>query len=426
MNDTSKNMVGSGRADTHNAPASHRAQGLGGQAFADPVPDLGWVMDKAGAGPSMDNLFGSKERTFWIFQIVGWIGYSFVRMFQWMVNGWDFEQYFTMVLAATLIGFVMTVGLRYLYQRVQNMNLIAVLVTVFIASGILGAFYSAGELMIQPYVMPGLEPYRGLQRLGNAMFESTVLFAWSSIYFGYHYYRGFQEQQAQALKATAMAHQAQLKMLRYQLNPHFLFNTLNAISTLVLDQSVTDANKMLTKLSSFLRYTLVNQPTHRVTLEQELYALELYLEIEKVRFGDRLHLEFDIEERAKSALIPSLLLQPLIENAIKYAVAPAEEGGSVSVSARVEGDKLKVVLADTGPGLPDINNIVSQSGSGVGIVNTKERLLQIYGSDYRFILQNLTPSGLSITIVIPCEHEKRALKPSEKPARKNEAGRLRT
>ncbi len=126
-------------------------------------------------------------------------------------------------------------------------------------------------------------------------------------------------------------------MLRYQLNPHFLFNTLNAISTLVLDNQNRTANLAVSRLSEFLRYTLDQDPMKKVTLRQELDALNLYLGIEKLRFGDRLRLEFDVDERAESALVPSLLLQPLVENAMKYAIAPREQGGAVTVIAGIEG-----------------------------------------------------------------------------------------
>lgn len=126
-----------------------------------------------------------------------------------------------------------------------------------------------------------------------------------------------------------MAHQAQLKMLRYQRNPHFLFNTLNAISTLILDNKKHIANNMVTHLSRFLRYSLDNDPMQKITLEQEVDALNLYLNIEKIRFDDRLTLEFLVEEEAAQALIPSMLLQPLVENSIKYAVARSESGGTI-------------------------------------------------------------------------------------------------
>jgi len=361
--------------------------------------------EQAGFLPKMDRFFGTKERTFWTFQAVGWFGYGLVRMFTATTLGFDLRFYSMMVIATIVIGVTMTIGLRYVYRIIRDIRLPLLMVITLLLCGSLGLLFSSLEAQLGPVLLPGWVPVTGLAQFGNAVFEATVLFAWSAIYFGYHYYVSLQEQKEQVLKATAMAHQAQLKMLRYQLNPHFLFNTLNAISTLVLEKEEADANRMLTKLSSFLRYTLVNQPTQRIPLEQELQALSLYLDIEKVRFQDRLVLEFDIDERAKSALVPSLILQPLVENAIKYAIAPSIDGGTIKVGAEIVDDRLLLVLSDNGPGIEDLNNIVSKSGSGVGIVNTKERLQQIYNEEHTVTLKNLEPQGLGIYIEIPCERK---------------------
>ncbi len=351
----------------------------------------------------MNRLFGTKEATFWSFQLFGWMGYFLVRTFQAITFELELRFASLQYLVAVVIGVSMTIVMRHVYRIIRDKPLPLVLPVVVILCAAFGLLFSSLELALAPVFVPGFQRAVGIELFGNAMFEATVLFAWSAIYFGYHYYAGLQEQKAQVLKATAMAHQAQLKMLRYQLNPHFLFNTLNAISTLVLDKAEQDANKMLTKLSSFLRYTLVNQPTQRISLDQELYALGLYLDIEKVRFQDRLTIEFDIDEKAKSALVPSLILQPLIENAIKYAIAPSIDGGTITICAKVVGERLVLALKDSGPGVDDINHIVSQSGSGVGIANTKERLLQIYGADHEFRLENLEPTGLGIYIQVPKE-----------------------
>ncbi len=352
---------------------------------------------------ALTRLFGTKEATFWSFQLFGWAGYFLVRIFQAITTEFDLQYAAVLYLAAVVIGVSMTIVMRHIYRIIRDKPLPLVLAVVVILCAAFGLLFSSLELALAPVFVPGFQRPVGLELFSNAMFEATVLFAWSAIYFGYHYYAGLQEQKAQVLKATAMAHQAQLKMLRYQLNPHFLFNTLNAISTLVLDKAEEDANKMLTKLSSFLRYTLVNQPTQRISLDQELYALGLYLDIEKVRFQDRLTIEFDVDDDAKTALVPSLILQPLIENAVKYAIAPSIDGGTITVCAKVVGSRLVLVLKDTGPGVTDINHLVSQSGSGVGIANTKERLAQIYGEDHEFRLENLEPSGLGIYIQVPKE-----------------------
>jgi len=230
-----------------------------------------------------------------------------------------------------------------------------------------------------------------------------ILLCWSGLYFGIKYYLQLQEQTEQTLKATSAAHQAQLKMLRYQLNPHFLFNTLNAISTLILDGANETANKAVSRLSDFLRYTLDNDPMSRVTLGSELSAIDLYLEIEKVRFGDRLVIEKSIEAKAQDALVPSLILQPLIENAIKYAITPSEQGGTLRISARVQHKTLVLQISDSGPGLGNGNGNNGQKSCGVGLKNTRERLQQLYGDSQAFTLAPNEPSGLRITINIPYE-----------------------
>jgi len=403
MKNNDKNKVGEPLAALHNAAAPDEAR----RDLGKDAPAKYDHLSQAGRLPSMDRFFGTKERTFWTFQLVGWTGYGFLRTFQAITNGSDLFYYSRLIVAAIVIGVLMTLFMRQVYRIILGWKLHYTLLTIVAVSGALGFLFSSIEALLAPVMMPGILPFSGLELFGNAMFESTTLFAWSAIYFGYHYYVSMQEQKEQVLKATAMAHQAQLKMLRYQLNPHFLFNTLNAISTLVLEKSETDANRMLTKLSSFLRYTLVNQPTQRITLDKELHALGLYLDIEKVRFEDRLTLDFNIHDSAKGALIPSLILQPLVENAIKYAVAPSIDGGTIIIDASVKDGRLHIALKDNGPGIKDINNIVSQTGSGVGIVNTSERLQQIYGDDHKITFRNVEPNGLGIFIEIPCERENR-------------------
>ena len=200
------------------------------------------------------------------------------------------------------------------------------------------------------------------------------------------------------------ASSAQLAMLRYQLNPHFLFNTLNSISTLVLLKQTERANAMLSRLASFLRYTLINEPTAHVTLAQEIETLKLYLEIEKMRFEDRLRPEFEIDPAAEKAHLPSLLLQPLIENAIKYAVTPQEEGAEIRVTARLAGERVQIIVSDTGPGLQATKNRPSLS-TGVGIANIRERLAQAYGADHRFEIQAMPQGGFRVEIEIPFQLE---------------------
>jgi two-component system, LytTR family, sensor kinase len=202
------------------------------------------------------------------------------------------------------------------------------------------------------------------------------------------------------LRASTLAQEAQLKMLRYQLNPHFLFNTLNAISTLILDKRNSTANSAVTGLSDFLRYTLDQDPMKRVTVAQEIDALNLYLDIEKLRFGERLTLIYRVEPEVMQALIPSLILQPLIENAIKYAVAPRERGGTIAILGKRIGERIQLIVSDDGPGLREAQRL--ENGRGVGIRNTRERLQVLYGNAGRIDLADNGP-GLRVELSFPAE-----------------------
>ena len=188
-------------------------------------------------------------------------------------------------------------------------------------------------------------------------------------------------------------------MLRYQLNPHFLFNTLNAISSLVRDKEGTKANSMIVQLSNFLRYSLDNDPVRRVTLKEEMEALKLYLDIERTRFGDRLRVDFDIDPKAEIVRIPSLILQPLAENAIKYAIAPVEEGGTITVKATFFDNSVVIELHDTGPGMSPYH--YDSGSSGIGLRNTIDRLHGFYGDSYTFKIERKTPSGTKVFMSLP-------------------------
>jgi len=240
--------------------------------------------------------------------------------------------------------------------------------------------------------------------VGAIFINGVLLVAWSALYYAINYFVRAEEQADQLLRLEAAATSAQLTMLRYQLNPHFLFNTLNSISTLVLLKQTEQANAMLSRLSSFLRFTLINETTAKVSLASEVETLKLYLDIEKMRFEDRLRTEFDIEDSVKDALVPSLLLQPLVENAIKYAVTPQEEGADISINARRIGERVRIIVSDSGPGLqgstPD-----PKLSTGVGMANTRERLLQAYGDEQRFDSYTRSGGGFEVVIEFPYQTE---------------------
>ncbi|MFA7585331.1 MAG: histidine kinase, partial [Novosphingobium sp.] len=249
--------------------------------------------------------------------------------------------------------------------------------------------------------------------IGVFYLDATLLGAWSALYYAINFYLQIEEQNDQLLRLENQATSAQLAMLRYQLNPHFLFNTLNSISTLVLLKQTEPANAMLTRLSSFLRYTLINEPTGRVTVAQEVETLKLYLDIERMRFEERLRTRFHIDPGTETALLPSLLLQPLVENAIKYAVSPSESGAEITVASQLIGPMLRITVSDTGPGLqsPATSNRLAgvsfdggeQVSTGVGLANIRDRLAQAYGESHRFEIVDPPEGGFGVVIEIPVE-----------------------
>lgn len=219
---------------------------------------------------------------------------------------------------------------------------------------------------------------------------------------GYHF-----ETMAQARavsRAQALAYDAQLKMLHYQINPHFLFNTLNAISTLVLEKRNEQAESMLLRLAGFLRYSLDRQPTELANLTAEMEAQRKYLEIERTRFDEKLKVTFNIEPGLENARLPSLILQPILENAIKYAITPRVEGGSIDVSARRDGEELRITIEDDGPGLPPEGD--GRRRRGVGLANARERLELIYGERAGLTARNRDPNGCRVEIWLPLEEER--------------------
>lgn len=188
---------------------------------------------------------------------------------------------------------------------------------------------------------------------------------------------------------------AHLNVLKMQLQPHFLFNTLNSISSLMY-ADVGAADRMVARLADFLRQTLRTIDTQEVTLQEEVNFLTLYLDIERARLRDRLQICLDVDEGARVALVPHLILQPLVENAIRHAIAPRVEGGSVTILAKRCGDQLQLVVRDDGPGLQGDPNT-----TGLGLRNTRQRLQHLYPGTHRFSMRDGPTGGAEVEVEIP-------------------------
>ena len=374
-------------------------------------------MNQTTLNPWLGKLYRDRNTQFLFLQISGWFSLSLISFFS--LTLWYNQQslaYISHTLLQSVLGVAVSWPLRsvfhYLWNRPVLSRLLLTLVSVLLCSVIWSALRIGAFLWMTDETNVWAD-------FGGWLFGSIMIFlCWAALYHGIKYYQLLQseheallnfaaenkEEQLKRSRAETLAQEAQLKMLRYQLNPHFLFNTLNAISALVVGRSTANANTMIMQLSSFLRYSLENDPIKRVSLEQEVMALKLYLDIEKTRFTDRLELQFDIDPEANDVKIPSLLLQPLVENAIKYAIAPAEKGGKISVYAKLDGEHLIIEVKDTGPGIQNDANSLA-SGPGIGLKNTVDRLSAFYGDNYIFELRSPDTGGMTIYIRLPLEKQ---------------------
>jgi signal transduction histidine kinase len=365
--------------------------------------------------------FSDKNRAFWTLQFAGWGGVLLLRGMSAVANSQG-ASFLVIILIATITGFSISLILSVIYRQLISRRplvtwgattlvlAVAVSLYAFIDSWVIGLYRADSE--------------RGFAQLfiGVFFFNLTMLGAWSALYYAINYFLQVEEQADRLERLQAQATSAQLTMLRYQLNPHFLFNTLNSISTLVLLKQTEPANAMLTRLSGFLRHTLLTELSGKITVAQEVETLKLYLDIERMRFEERLRTEFDIDPAAEQACLPAMLLQPLVENAIKYAVTPQEEGAQIVLSARVMGGRLRLQVSDTGPGMharhrPTLPRAITGEGTvstGVGLANIRNRLAQAYGDEHRFEIRTPPEGGFTVTIEIP--HETAAsLAPEEIP-----------
>jgi LytS/YehU family sensor histidine kinase len=357
-------------------------------------------------GLSSQPFFTDKNRAFWALQSAGWSFYLLLRIASGVGNGVKLSFVIPVLVSAAAgysITLVMGSAFRWLIKQRPIVTWTGSVITAVVAV----ALYSAIDAWMFNMLDREGAPFNGSLFLGSVTINTLLLGGWSALYYGINFYLIVEQQSDQLVMLENQATSAQLAMLRYQLNPHFLFNTLNSISTLVLLKQTERANAMLSRLSSFLRYTLVYEPTAQVTLAQEVETLKLYLEIEKMRFEERLRTRFEVDPAASKARLPSLLLQPLVENAIKYAVTPQEDGADIAVEARLVGSRVHIIVSDTGEGL----NAAFPTPTGstkVGLANITERLAQAFGDDQSIEAGNRPGGGYAVTIDIPYREQEPA------------------
>lgn len=336
--------------------------------------------------------------SFWTLQIAGWFCYwimisiTFVPM---LAPGRSVAALFQLKLVRAAVGFGLTSLLRLIYRRLAHSLSINVTAVLVLLCSVM--FGSVWIIAMSVYAWMNSPTFLITNAVANfprdALDYSSTVLAWSSLYFLAKYWQRSRADKEKALQASALANKAQLEMLRYQLNPHFLFNALNSIRALI-DEDQERAKRMITQLAEFLRHSLVNEGVKTNPLREEFDALQNYLAIEKIRFEDKLLVEIDVDERAKDLAVPSFILNPLVENAIKHGRRRGAGPLTISISAAVTDRQLIMEVANSGC----IRN--GGDGTGIGLRNVRERLANLYGDEGTFELNEDADTVIS-RIVVP-------------------------
>lgn len=294
-----------------------------------------------------------------------------------------------------LVYVLATTGIHLALQRLAWRPIQKMAVGVALCGAILFPLHLLEEGLAGLYAPPN---YPSEQFLDYVSSFGWVLMMWTGYYFALDYAAAMRRQADALARAQAQATSAQLKMLRYQLNPHFLFNSLNAVSTLVLERRNAEAEGMILRLSRFLRHLIDTDPEHLSTLKDEVALQRLYLEIEAERFGERMQVTCEVPEELYDCLVPSLLIQPAIENAIKHGIGQSVGEGRLRIACAQRGDRLITIVEDNGPGPPP-----AVTGAGLGLRNTRARLHALYGDNASVTLTARPEGGARVTFDMPIQ-----------------------
>jgi two-component system, LytTR family, sensor kinase len=328
--------------------------------------------------------------TFWQAQIGGWVAFYAIFQLASLPERSGTQLFHNTVWCALM--FISSTSLHPLCQRIlrQKPSWLVSVACIVCACLVLSAAAAAIIVVVTWDSNPKV--------LGFLTFECTVtLIFWCLLYFSVKQWQQFATEQARLLQVEHDAREAKLAALRYQLNPHFLFNALNAVSTLILAGKAPEANRMLSRVSSLLRTTLDCDTMAEIPLSREIELVEQYLAIENVRFGRLMHVEISTAPETPCALVPAMLLQPLVENAVRHGIAQQLAPGFVSIESTADNNRLRLRVRNSGP--PTVISAVSRSG--VGIANTTERLRTLYGSDCDIHFSWPTEGGCEVTLDLP-------------------------
>lgn len=335
---------------------------------------------------SLDNL-KARLLSFWVLQLSGWALYGVLIYitFLTVVPPSGRFSLLQVKISRTVAGFLLTSVMRPIYKYVGNNRSVPfIALLILITSFAFGSLWPFGEqigLGLMNFGQFGLR-VNWTRYPVEVLDYSFTLIGWSALYFGIKYWQQWQSEHERMLKAETLANHAQLEMLRYQLNPHFLFNALNSIRASI-DEDSQRAKRMVTEFSEFLRYSLLNNNSSLVDLRQEIEAIKNYLAIEKIRFEDKLDVTYDFEPGAEECQLPGFLIHPLVENAVKHGMTNNSQPLKICIAAKMRAGRLIVEIANTGQLKPQMNG----GGTQIGLRNVRERLAKLYPDKSSFSLR---------------------------------------
>lgn len=338
------------------------------------------------------DLIRQRNKLFWILNTLGWLVLLILTLMLFYNERLGEYKSVIGVSITYAVGFVVTIGLRYIYMRFnyRKWSIAFTAFAVLIVSAVVTHIWYWLDIAASIYFLYGYDLRMYLLPNSLLMAESKVLslfpilVTWSTFYFSYKLWLDWTQQKERAEKADILAHKAQLQMLRYQLNPHFLFNSLNSIRALVEADKET-AKVIITELSEFLRYSLISRNYSNVPLKDEIEAIKHYFAIQKIRYEERLEVNFDIQPEAEEYPVLSFLIYPVIENAVKYGMETSTMPLKIDLGAKVFNGTLIINVRNTGKWidkkqLPEEN----KTGTGTGIENVKQRLENAFPGGHRF------------------------------------------
>jgi two-component system LytT family sensor kinase len=335
-------------------------------------------------------------RSFWQIQIVGWSCYYLFNLLEsihdFLTRRVHIDERTVPIVLMFLGSCALRPFCRWLLRQSQSWIAyeLKAAATALVTS--IPVAYASGLILQNFYPVP----WHAL--LAVLLWSFFILFMWCSLYLSIKQWQQSSMEKERLLRAESEVREARLLALRYQLNPHFLFNSLNAVSTLVLDGNATAATRMLAQIGDLLRSSLDSDVTVEVALAQELVFTEGYLAIEQTRLGDRLKFDMEIPIETRDALVPSMLLQPLVENAVRYGVAPLIDGGSITINSALHANRLRILIVNSGR---RGEGEQKKNGNGIGLGNTAERLKSLYGTNFEFSLGWPEAGGCEVLLELP-------------------------